>query len=181
MKVFNWRRCWRHIAGRSKDRSLGKRPRYTAEWLTWKFLMCCLRVKQFPQCSWLQQGLYIFLTDPIFLSELWSIDSTWQPPQQFPACTPLREGGWGLVVTALPVNKNKVKDDKNNNNNNNNNKLALLIRNSKFVNPLHVNRRIQPESRKPKCQLFKAWLAKRVQLRLFGRPFLWVLFCPASF
>ena len=91
------------------------------------------------------------------------------------------EGGRvGLVVTALPVNKIKVKDDKNNNNNN---KLALLIRNAKFINPLHVNRRIQPESRKPNIwnQLFKAWLAKRVQLRLFGRPFLWVLFCPASF
>ena len=79
-----------------------------------KFLMCCLRVYR------------IHLSDRSHLSERVLTDSlhttsrNWRS-QQFPACTPLREGGWGFVVTTLPVNKNKVKD------NNNNNKLALRM------------------------------------------------------
>ena len=99
--------CW---ASKSKYRNLAKRPRDSAD-SPEKILTCCLRVKQFPQWCRLQRDLYIFRTDPIFLSELWSIHSPRTPSKfaltAFPACTSLREGGWGLVVTALPVNKTR--------------------------------------------------------------------------
>ena len=80
-----------------------------------KLFTCCVRVKNFPQCSRLLQNLYIFL------GEFWSFDSTRRQAHigigahstELPACTPPREGGKGFVVTAsLPVNENKVTDNR---------------------------------------------------------------------
>ena len=81
MKVFNWRSCWRHIkASRSKDRSLGKRPHYTAEWLTWKIPHVLSQSETVSAVLPVAAGstVYIFLIDTIFLSEFWPIDSTRQ-------------------------------------------------------------------------------------------------------
>ena len=116
MKVFNWRSCWRHIkASRSKGRSLGKRPRYTAEWITWKIPHVLSQSETVSAVLPVAAGstVYIFLIDPIFLSEFWPIDSTRQVgigahSNSQHALLWGREGGWGIVVTALK-NKNKTR------------------------------------------------------------------------
>ena len=135
MKVFNWRSCWRHIkASRSKGRNLGKRPRYTAEWLTWKIPHVLSRSETVSAVLPVAAGstVYIFLIDPIFLSEFWPIDSTRQVgigahSNSQHALLWGREGGrvgYRCHSTQKQEqNKNKVKDD----NNNNSNKLALRM------------------------------------------------------